>query len=54
MGVTGSDLLSATGVLTDVGSVFVETYQDLQRCEDVTSSLSTGSLPSSTPTNIAG
>ncbi|CAM9119621.1 unnamed protein product, partial [Ectocarpus fasciculatus] len=53
VGVTGSDLLSATGVLTDVGSVFVETYQDLQRCEDVTSSLSTGSLPSSTPTNIA-
>ncbi|CAM9227153.1 unnamed protein product, partial [Ectocarpus sp. 12 AP-2014] len=53
VGVTGSDLLSATGVLTQVGSVFVETYQDLQRCEDMTSSLSTGMLPSSTPTNIA-
>lgn len=39
VGVIGSDLLSGTGELTQVGSVFVNTYQDLQRCEDFTSTM---------------
>lgn len=38
MGVDGADLLSGPGELTEVGSVFVETYMDLQKCEDVSSS----------------
>lgn len=39
MGVAGSDLLSGTGELTQVGSVFVNTYKSLQKCEDFTSSM---------------
>lgn len=40
-GVPGSDLLSGPGELTEAGSVFVNTYKDLQRCKDITSSLDT-------------
>lgn len=43
MGVHGADLLSGTGELTEVGSVFVNTYKDLQRCGDVASSFTADS-----------
>lgn len=49
MGVGGADLLSGTGELTALGSVFAESYKDLQRCSsDVVSdsSRSTGPTPS--------
>lgn len=36
----GADLLSGEGELTEVGSVFVNNYKDLQRCEGHKSSLS--------------
>lgn len=39
MGVRGADLLAGTGELTQVGTVFVEKYQDLQRCQDFSSSI---------------
>ncbi|CAM9096280.1 unnamed protein product, partial [Hapterophycus canaliculatus] len=39
VGVTGSDLLSGAGELTAVGGVFVDTYQDLQRCDEFSSSI---------------
>lgn len=42
-GVAGSDLLSGPGELTEVGTVFVHTYQDLQRCGEYTSSLEANS-----------
>ncbi len=52
MGVSGADLLADTGELTQVGSVFVEKYQDLQRCEDFSSSIASsqpaGTLMAST------
>lgn len=43
MGVLGADLLSGPGELTEVGSVFVETYQNLQRCEGFSSSVAANS-----------
>lgn len=32
MGVGGSDLLAGVGEMTEVGTVFFNTYKDLQRC----------------------
>lgn len=32
MGVDGSDLLAGVGEMTEVGTVFFNTYKDLQRC----------------------
>eukprot|EP00752_Nemacystus_decipiens_P009999 g8915.t1 len=48
-GVFGADLLSGPGELTELGSIFVETYKDLQRCEEVSSSVQAGSAASETP-----
>ncbi|CAN0438173.1 unnamed protein product [Ascophyllum nodosum] len=41
VGITGCDLLSSTGELTALGSAFVQTYQDLQKCGDITTSMTT-------------
>lgn len=42
-GVAGSDLLSGAGELTQVGSVFVNTYKNLQKCEELASTFTAGS-----------
>lgn len=50
MGVLGSDLLSGKGEMTEVGSVFFNTYKDLQRCGGMDAT--TGDPPTATPSLI--
>lgn len=50
MGVAGSDLLAGVGEMTEVGTVFINTYKDLQRCAVMDASAT--ETPATTPSLV--